>query len=309
MDRLRQMQVFVAVAEEEGFAAAARRLQISPPAVTRMISALEQDLDTTLLIRTTRHVRVTEAGLKYLDDCRRILADIHTAEAQAAGLQATPQGQLTLTAPIMFGRYHVMPVVQAYLKRYPDVQAEVLLLDRVANLMEEGIDIAVRIGELPDSTMYARRVGAVRKVVVASPDYLQQAGTPKHPEGLKQHCIIAPQAGDQHLSAGGHWRFYGPQGEVSTFFKPRLSVSNNEIAIDAAANGFGITRVLSYQVAEHIQTGALQVLLEDFEPPPHPIHIMHREGRHRRAQVRAFIEMIVEELRESSVLNPSLLQR
>lgn len=303
MDRFRQMQVFVAVAEGEGFAAAARRLKISPPAVTRVVAALEDSLGVKLLNRTTRYVRVTEAGQRYLEDCRRILAEVEAADDAAAGINAEPRGHLSITAPVMFGRLHVMPGVLEYLNRYPDMEVDALLLDRVVNLMEEGLDVGVRIGALPDSTMRALRVGSVRKVLVASPSYLFLEGTPKHPQELIHHRIVTSQAGTMSETASGNWRFHYAQKELQVQVRPKLKVTTNDAAIEAAASGFGLTRVLSYQVASMLSEGRLQIILPEYEPPPEPIHIVHREGRHSSAKVRAFIDLMAARLKD----NPSLM--
>ena len=184
MDRLTQMQVFVVVAEEEGFAAAARKLNQSAPAVTRAIAGLEEHLGVKLLDRTTRYVRATEAGQRFLEDARRILAEVEAAEEAAAGINATPRGLLTVTAPVMFGRRYVMPAIVEFLQQHPEVQVDAVFLDRTVNLLEEGIDVGVRIGELPDSSMRALRVGSIRRVLVATPAYLAERGTPSSPQAL-----------------------------------------------------------------------------------------------------------------------------
>jgi DNA-binding transcriptional LysR family regulator len=295
MDRFHMMQVFVAVAETEGFATAARRLQISPPAVTRAIAALEQHLNIKLLNRTTRHVRVTEAGQRYLEDARRLLAEVAAAEEAAAGINAEPRGHLAITAPVLFGRMFVMPAIVDYLEHYPQVQVSTLFLDRVVNLVEEGQEVGVRIGALPDSSMRALPVGTVRRVVCAAPAYLERAGIPQRPEDLPDHTIIASSAGS---NAPG-WQFNGHTQKLT----PRLSVTTNDAAIEAARTGFGITRLLSYQVAPQLAAGSLKIILSEFEPPPLPIHILHREGRHSSTRVRAFIDLLAAHLRASKALN------
>lgn len=298
MDRFHLMSVFVAVAEEGGFAAGARRLNLSPPAVTRAVAALESDLGVQLLIRTTRSVRVTEAGERYLDDARRILADIEAADEAAAGVNAAPRGDLAVTAPVLFGRNFVTPGIVDYLERYPDTRVSAVFLDRVVNLVEEGLDVAVRIGELADSNMRARRVGEVRWVVCASPDYLARAGRPEAPGALAAHTTIASSAG----GAVHAWRFQLPQGRRSVHVTPRLDVTTNDAAIEAACRGFGITHLLSYQVAPQVASGALEIILEEFEPQPRPIHIVHREGRLASTKVRSFVDLMVERLRAEPAL-------
>jgi DNA-binding transcriptional LysR family regulator len=300
VDRLRQMQIFVAVAEEQGFAAAARRLQQSPPMVTRAVAGLEAHLGVKLLNRTTRFVRTTEAGARYLEEARRILVDVEAAEAAAAGINAEPRGELAVTAPVMFGRRYVLPGILEFLQRYPDMQVHSLFLDRTVNLLEEGLDIGVRIGELPDSSLRALRVGMVRRVLVASPAYLETRGTPDSPNALSRHSVIASSAGDFSAS----WRFHTGEGEQAVRVQPRLTVTNNESAIEAALAGFGITRVLSYQVVGEIDDGRLVTLLEACEPPPSPIHIIHRAGPRVPAKLRAFIDLMAARLRADTALNP-----
>ena len=299
MDRFHQMQVYRAVAEEAGFAAAARRLNLSPPAVTRAIAALEVQLGVKLLNRTTRYVRVTDAGQRYLDDCRRILADVDAAEEAAAGINAEPRGHLAITAPMLFGRLFVMPGIVDYLRRYPEMAVSALFLDRIVNLVEEGLDVGVRIGELPDSSLRALRVGSVRTVLVAAPAYLQQHGLPVSPRELTQHIIIASSAASLVLN----WRFREGNNERTVRIKPRLTVTANDAAIAAATSGFGITRILSYQVASQLTDGTLKILLPEFEPSPWPVHIVHREGHHAAARTRAFIDLLAERLRQDKALN------
>jgi DNA-binding transcriptional LysR family regulator len=295
MDRFQLMNVFVAVAEESGFAAGARRLRMSPPAVTRAVAALEQRLKVKLLNRTTRYVRTTEVGQRYLDDARRILAEADEADEAAAGVNAAPRGHLAVTAPVLFGRMFVMPVVVEYLNRYPDTAVSAVLLDRVVNLIEEGVDVGIRIGELPDSNLQATAVGSVRLVVCASKEYLRRHGVPRRPEEVLQHSIIASSAGSASIS----WRFGGRVLRI----EPRLTVTTNDGAIEAALRGFGITRMLSYQVSPYVMTGDLRIVLEEHEPAPRPINIVHREGRHASAKVRAFVDLMTERLRNDRALS------
>jgi DNA-binding transcriptional LysR family regulator len=294
------MQVFVAVAEEQGFAAAARRLQLSPPAITRAVAALEEQLGVKLFNRTTRYGRDTEAGLRYLEDVRHILADVEAAGEAAAGINAEPRGHLGVTAPVLFGRKFVMPGIVDYLQRYPDMEVDAVFLDRVVNLMEEGLDVGVRIGELPDSSMRALRVGTVRTVVVAAPAYLQAHGVPQVPQDLRGHQIVASSAGN----FGSNWRFAEAAGEHPLKVQPRLTVTTNDAAVEAAVEGLGITRLLSYQVAAEVAAGQLEILLAEFERPALPVHIVHREGRYSSAKVRAFIDLLAERLRSDVALNP-----
>ena len=299
MDRFHGMAVYVAVAEEESFAGGARRLGMSPPAVTRAIAALEKRLGVKLLTRTTRFVRATDAGLHYLEHARRILAEADEADEAAAGVHGAPRGQLAVTAPVLFGRMFVMPGVVEYLRRFPDMAVSAVFLDRVVNLLEEGMDVGVRIGELADSTMRAIGVGNVRRVVCASPAYLKNYGVPRAPADLARHAIVASTA----ITPAIAWRFAAGRQATSVNVKPRLIVTNNEAAIVAAVQGFGVTRLLSYQVAPYLESGQLKVVLGDYEPPHLPIHVLHREGRQASAKMRTFVDLLVERLRKDRALN------
>lgn len=299
MDRLHLMTVYVAVAEEEGFAAAARRLAMSPPAVTRAISALEDRLGVKLLQRTTRHVRVTEAGERYLDDARRVIAAADEADEAAVGINAQPRGHMTVTAPVLFGRMYVMPGIVEYLRQHPETSVSALFLDRVVNMLEEGVDVGIRIGELSDSSYRALRVGHVRRVICAAPSYLKRHGIPQTPHELKQHQVIVASSLSQNIE----WRFVDQGEPLSVRIKPRLTVSSNDGAIEAACLGLGVTRLMSYQVAPLLAAGKLKVVLSEFESPKVPIHIVHREGRHASAKMRAFIDLMAERLRAEPSLN------
>jgi DNA-binding transcriptional LysR family regulator len=298
MDRLHHMSVFVAVAEAESFAAAGRRLSMSPPAVTRAVSALEKRLGVRLLTRSTRLVRITEAGERYLEDCRRIIADADEADESVAGLNAAPRGHLSVTAPVLFGQLYVMPGIVEYLRRYPDVTARALFLDRVVNLVDEGLEVAVRIGDLPDSSLKAVRVGQVRRIVCAAPGYLAARGTPDHPEQLTQHAIISASG----VTPSAEWRFQDAGRPLQVRLQPRLVVTTNDGAIAATMAGLGITRLLSYQLARQIAAGELETILSDFELPSLPVHVVHREGRQSSAKVRAFVDLLVERLRADPAL-------
>jgi len=295
MDRFHLMNVFVAVAEEQGFAATARRLHLSPPAVTRAVAALEEQLGVKLLNRTTRFVRVTEAGRRYLEDAKRILDDVKTADEAAAGINAAPRGQLVITAPVLFGSMFVMPGIVDYLDTYPDTEVSAMFLDRIVNLLEEGVDVGIRIGELPDSSLRALRVGSVRAILCASPEYLKRYGPLRKPKDLLAHSIIASSAGNNAID----WRFENAALRI----QPRLTVTTNDAAIEAARRGSGITRLLSYQVARLLGEGGLKIVLKKFEPPPLPIYIVHREGRFASARIRAFVDLMAERLRAEKALN------
>ncbi|WP_153788322.1 LysR family transcriptional regulator [Pseudomonas sp. EMN2] len=293
MDQIHLMKVFVAVGELESFAAAARRLAISPAAVTRAVTALEEQLGVKLLLRTTRSVRLTEAGGRYLEDTRHILASIIEANEAAAGINAAPKGDLAVTAPILFGKKFVMPCIVRYLQQYPEVDVSAYFLDRVVNLVEEGMDVAVRIGQLPDSGLKALRVGSMRRLLCASPEYLEQHGTPRHLSELQGHAIIAAGV----LSPRTDWRFGAIDDPTLIRMKPRLTVTSNDAAIAAASAGLGIARLLSYQVADELAAGRLQVILAEYEEAPWPIHVLHRESKYGSTKVRTFIDMLAEHLR------------
>lgn len=299
MDRLTEMQIYVAVAESEGFAAAARRLKISPPVVTRAIAELEARLGVTLLNRTTRYVRVTDAGLRYLEDARRVIAAADEADEAVIGINGEPRGHIAVTAPVLFGRIYVMPGIVDYLQRYPATEVSAMFVDRVVNLLEEGIDVALRIGELGDSSFHALRVGSVRRVLCAASDYITQHGLPAHPKELQNHTLIVAA----NLGMNAEWRFGQLGKPLSIRIKPRLAVTSIDSAIDAAVRGLGITRIMSYQIAQELEQGKLQILLSEFEPDIVPVHILHREGRYASAKIRSFIDFMAERLRAHQSLN------
>ena len=286
------MAVFVAVAEGSGFNTAARRLGLSPAAVTRAVAAVEARLGARLLERTTRSVRPTEAGARFLEHARRLLAEIDAAERDAAGLNEVPRGELALTAPVVFGRLHVLPVVLDFLDRWPEVTARLALLDRTVSLVEEGFDVAVRIGRLPDSSLMATRVGVIRRIVCASPIYLAAHGTPATPADLKSHRCVAFTG----TTPTPEWGF---AAGTSVRVRPSLAVDNAEAAVDAARAGIGITCVLEYQAAADLRAGRLVALLRGLEPEPRPVHLLHPGGRLPPAKVRAFLDAAVPQLREA----------
>jgi DNA-binding transcriptional LysR family regulator len=298
VDRFQEMQIFMAVAQEQGFSAAARRLGLSAASITRAVAALEQRIGTLLLTRTTRSVHLSEAGQRYLEDCRRILAEVQEAEDSAAGSHIHPRGQLTITAPVLFGELFVTPLIVEYLTQFPEVCINALLVDRIVSIVEEGVDIAVRIGELPDSNQHAIRVGEVRRVICASPQFLTRHGRPEHPQALAQSPIIATSASGQLRS----WPFLEKGEPLNVRVEPRLLVTANQAAITAATLGLGFTRVLSYQVAGKVAAGELEILLADFELPPLPIHVVYQGGRKAPARVRSFVDFVVQALREHPAL-------
>lgn len=299
MDRIQAMATFLAVVETGGFASAARRLNMSPSVVTRAISELEERLGVRLLARTTRSVRVTEAGTRYAESCRKLLVDFEEAEIAAAGAHTLPRGQLTVTSSVNFGCMYVSPIARDYLIRFPEVEINCLFLDRMVNLVDEGVDVAIRIGELPDSSLQAIKVGQVREVLCASPDYLRQRGTPKLPEDLSQHVVIAATG----VTPTPEWRFQDGSKSVTIRLQPRFTTTMNQAAAECAIAGFGITRLPLFQIAQEVKEGTLALVLEDFERPAVPIHVVHREGRHVTRKVRAFIDMAVESIRNDTDLH------
>lgn len=305
MDRFHEMQVFLAVAEEEGFAAAARRLNTSPPSVTRAIAAMEQRIGTQLLARTTRSLHLTEAGQRYLEDCRRILAELDEAEEAAAGSYSIPGGQLTVTAPVLFGELYVAPVLGDYLDRFPLVSINALLVDRVVNMTDEGVDVAVRIGHLQQSGQQAIKVGEVRRVVCASPAYLDQHGRPQRPEQLREAKLVTSSS-SQLVS---EWTFIAAGQPLKVPIEPRLVVTANNAAINLARLGWGMTRVLSYQVAAAVAAGELELVLEDFEPAPLPIHVVFQQNGRVPAKVNTFVDFLSQRLRQDPALNAATKRR
>jgi DNA-binding transcriptional LysR family regulator len=299
MDRFHAIQVFVKVAERNGFAAAARDLAMSAPSVTRAISLLEDRLGTRLFVRTTRSVRLTESGARFLVDSQRILTELEEAEAAAVGSHAAPRGELRITAPVLFGRMFVSPILGDFLIDYPLVNAQTLFVDRVVNMMDEGQDVAIRIGDLPDSSLSAVRVGQVRQVVFASPAYLQENGEPRHPDDLTDHRLIQAMT----MGVTPEWRFQDDGAPLTVRIEPRLRMNTNDAAIDLAVRGWGITRLLSYQIALHQAEGRLRTILSAFELPSIPIHVVHQEGRMVSAKVRAFVDYMVERLRADPAIH------
>jgi DNA-binding transcriptional LysR family regulator len=290
MDRIDAMQAFVAVADLRGFAPAARKLGLSPSGITRLIAALENRLGARLLQRTTRSLTLTDTGTRYLERIRRILADIEEAERSAEGERMRPSGRLVVSAPLGFGRLHVSPVMSAYLARYPEVTAELRLSDRMINLVEEGVDLAVRIGYLGDSTLVGRHVGEMRRIVVASGGYLEQHGEPATPAAIASHRTVQFGA----AAAAPEWRFIEDGREIRVVVAPRFTTNSADAAIHYAAEGGGLTRVLAYQAAEAIKDKRLEIVLAKFEPPALPIHIVYPTSRLLSAKVRAFIDLVVE---------------
>jgi DNA-binding transcriptional LysR family regulator len=293
VDRLAAVKVFAAIADAGSLSAAGRRLGMPLTTVSRHLAALEDDVGVRLITRTTRDLALTEPGRHYLDSCHRILAELEAAERRLAGEQAEPQGVLSVTAPVVFGRLHVLPVVTEFLKAFPRVRLRLLQVDRVIDLIEEGLDLSVRIGMLPDSSLIATRLGSTGHVTCASPAYLAARGKPSSPAALSEHDCISFTA----LSAEDRWIYPAGKGKQRIAVRPRLIVNTAEAAIDAAEAGLGITRVLAYQIAKKVAAGSLRVILQDFQPEALPVSLLHREDRLPQAKVQSFVAFAAPRLR------------
>ncbi|RFB96795.1 LysR family transcriptional regulator [Rhizobium leguminosarum bv. trifolii] len=293
MDRLDAMTVLLAVVEQGSLSAASRHLRTPLATVSRKISELEAHLNARLLQRSNRKVTLTEAGRSYVEAAREILDRVEEAERAAAGEYSAPKGALTMTAPIVFGRLHVLPVVVDFLKAYPDINLRLMLSDRLSNLVEDHIDVALRIGNLPDSNLIAVRLGAIRRTAYASPDYLGRHVTPPHPADLSAHDCITFESMASTLS----WTFTEGKRDLTVPIRSRLAVNTAEAAVDAAVAGLGITRVLSYQAAPAETAGLLTPLLVDFEPPPAPVHLVYPAQGMVPLKLRALIDFATPRLR------------
>ena len=293
MNRLDAMSIFIAVADAGSLTAAARRLGMPLATVSRKVAELESHLNTRLLHRTTRQLSLTEAGGSYVAACRRILEDIGEAERAATGENAAPKGELVVTAPVVFGRLHVVPVIAEFLAYYPEINISLMLTDRVVHLMEEHGDVALRIGDLPDSSLVATQVGKVRRVVCASPSYLSNRGIPTTPDDLVGHDCITFEV----LESKRAWVFGSGRAQVSVPVRARLAVNTAEAAIAASALGVGLIRVLSYQVEDAVRADALRVVLESFESEPLPVSLVHKGQTPLPLKLRAFLDFVAPRLR------------
>ncbi|HTV19817.1 MAG TPA: LysR family transcriptional regulator [Polyangiaceae bacterium] len=291
MDKLRAMQTFATIVDAGSLTAAARATQSSLPAVVRLLAALEAELGSRLLQRTTRRIALTDAGRRYLERCRQVLALVHEAEAELRAEQTQPRGQLRVTAPVLFGTRHVAPGITAFIQRYPEVSVDVVLLDRVVNLVEEGIDVGVRIGPLDDSSLIARPVASMRRLTVAAPSYLARHGTPSHPKELAAHDCVRVTHGRDSV-----WSYQAEGRPLRVSVHGRLGLNQTLAAVQACAAGLGIGSFAAYQVAPELASGALRLLLERFEPAPAPVHIVYSEARLVPARTRAFVDFMREHL-------------
>lgn len=296
MDRLEAMALLVAATEEGSFSAAARKLGVPLPTLSRKVAELEAHLKTRLLIRSGRKLALTEAGIAYVEACRRILEEVGEAESRASGEYSVPRGELSITAPTVFGRLHVLPVINEFLASFREITVRLSLTDRVLNLTEDHIDMAVRIGELPDSRQVATRVGSIRRIVCGSPAYFAAHGVPQTPEELGNHLCVTFSA----IHSGVSWVFASP-GRPRKVMSPlcRLQVDSGEAAVDAAVAGVGITNVLSYQAAAAVKAGKLQVILTHYEPAPLPVHLLHSRKGRLPFKMRRFIDFAAPRIRSS----------
>jgi DNA-binding transcriptional LysR family regulator len=293
MDRLEAMSIVLAVVEAGSLSAAARQLGIPLATVSRKVSDLETHLRTRLLNRSSRRITLTEAGRSYVAACKRILEDVEEAERSASGEYSAPKGDLTITAPIVFGRLHVLPIVVEFLAAYREIDVRIMLADRDANLLEDYVDLAVRIGELPDSSLVAARVGSIRRVVCGSPAYFTERGMPTSPGDLGTHDCITFEG----LMSPRAWSFARGKSDVSVAIHSRLSVNTAEAAIDAAIAGVGVTRVLSYQIADAARAGRLVVALQEFEPAPWPVNLVYAGQGRLPLKLRAFLDFAAPRLK------------
>jgi DNA-binding transcriptional LysR family regulator len=295
MDRLAAMSVLISVVECGSLSAAARKLGAPLPTVSRRISDLEAHLNTRLLVRSTRRLVLTDAGAAYVESSRRILDEVGEAERAASGAYAAPRGDLVITAPVVFGRLHVLPVVVDFLARWPDINVRLVLADRNLHLIDDHVDMAVRIGALPDSAMTATKVGAVRRVVCGSPAYFAAHGVPRRPEDLRALTAV----GFDQLSSSEHWIFPNPKSkrELRVPVRSRLAVNTAEAAIDAAVAGVGVTRVLSYQVAQAVLDGKIQIVLAEHELAPSPVSLIHASQGLMPVKMRVFVDFAAPRLR------------
>jgi len=293
MDRLEAMRVAVAVADTGGLSAAGRMLGVPLATVSRKVSELEAHIGAQIFMRAGRGVTPTDAGAAYLGACRRILDAIADAERTAVGEYAAPQGVITISAPVVFGRLRLLPIVQQFLDAYPQIDVQLILADRTVDLSEEHIDASVRIGDLPDSALKAARIGETRLMACASPDYIARSGAPLTPADLAARACVS----FDRFDGAGHWAFRQDGRAIEAPVQSRLSVSTAEAAIDSALAGVGVTRVLCYQIREHLRSGRLVRVLANYEPPPSPIHVIHVGGGRAPMKLRAFLDYATPRLR------------
>ena len=295
MDKLQAMSVFVRIAEQGSLTAAANSLEKSLPAVVRMLAALEKNLQIRLFNRTTRKIALTEEGRIYLERCRKILAEIDEAERLLLNDQADPSGTITITAPVRFGQMHVAPAINRLINQYPRIQVNLLLLDRIVNMLDEGIDLAVRIASLGDSTLIAKSVGEIRQVVCASPDILKQYGMPDHPDALSQ----LPCVRFTGISAGSIWQFQERSKKISIQVGGSLLCNHVAASVDACVAGIGFGYFYSYQIMPYVKQGKLKMVLQDFELAPQPVSLVYQHRQLMSSTIRIFVDSLAFHLKDS----------
>ena len=300
MDRLQAMAVLLRTVDRGSFSAASRELGIPLPTVSRKVNELESHLGAKLLVRSTRKLALTAAGQVYVAAARRILEQVDDAEREAAGEFTAPKGELCVTAPLSFGRIHVLPVVAEFLATYPEIDVRLLLSDRNIHLLDENLDMALRIGVLPDSSLVATRVGFTRQIICASPALLARRGMPETP----QHLASLPLVSFDVLTAADSWNFRGPSGEaVSVQIRAKLVVSTADAAVCGAIAGVGLVRLFHYQCADALADGSLQIVLPEFEPEPLPVHILHAPRGSLPFKTRAFIDFATTRLKRRMMVH------
>jgi DNA-binding transcriptional LysR family regulator len=304
MDRLRAMQTFVRIVDGGSLSAAARALGVTLPAVVRTLAALEAHLGSRLLNRTTRRIGLTDAGSDYYQRGRQLLAELEEIELAASSAKSRPAGTLAVTAPVLFGRFNVVPLLTEYRRRFPEVGVRLLLLDRNVNLLEEGIDVAIRIGQLADSSLVATRLAQVRRVCYASPAYLRRRGTPKHPRDLAAHDCLSLTA----LTSGDAWSFRENGRALDVKLRPRFVSNSGDAVIAMAESGQGIGIALSYQIEAQLARRRLVAVLEEFAPEPLPVSAVFPHGRLTAAKVREFIALAAARLKAVRAKVPAGLE-
>ena len=293
MDRFDAISILIEAVDAGSLSEASRRLRMPLATVSRKVSELEAHLGASLLVRSARGLTLTPTGRAFVGAAQSILEQLNEAKRAAAGEYVAPRGDLVVTAPVMFGRLHVLPVITEFLDAYPEVDVDLSLSDRVAHLIDDHVDVALRIGDLPDSNLVATRLGAVRRVVCASPDYLAAHGRPGRVEDLSHHTVVTFDGVASHSS----WRFGPPSAPRDVTVRARLGVNDIMAAVDAALAGAGLARVVSYQVVEHLRRGALELVLAADEPPPRPVHLIYNGASRLPLKLRAFVDFVTPRLR------------
>jgi DNA-binding transcriptional LysR family regulator len=297
MDKFVAMRTFVRIVEAGSLTGAANSLDTSLPTVVRSLAALEREFGVRLLNRTTRRIHLTDEGAQYAERCRAILSAVQEAEAALTARRTEPQGRLSVTASVMFGRRYIAPIMSEFLRRHPNVSADLMFVDRVVNMVEEGIDVAIRIGRLADSSLVAIPVGRVRRVVCASPDYLERRGIPREPADIRKHACVRHTG----LALRGDWHFKIGRRTMTMPIPATVSCNDIDSSLGACLSGQGLGLFLSYQTAPYRTRKALRYVLEEFEPEPLPVHVVYQQARLVTSKVRAFVDECVAKLRRASL--------